>query len=427
MSKLPSLDVDSELARLAEPEPEPESKTGAGAGEGGKGKRGPSAGRKEYVTSIERQRRAALRWAIGGIVLGGLGVLYYGGDDKAAQAGPEGAPTVGAFERIKNNAAEFFDVRSSIFQSRDGPLTSGLQQTRFHQAPPRPSSCPTPAPIHSSDRPRGHVDDLDMGRELASMNRAYSYSPQRQHGWRTAKRPGTDYFLAYLSLFYEVVLFTSQPSYVRLSSLVVVVIEICTDDRPPWVSLRSSTPSRPTSLTVSSVNLHALSTARWSRCVSSLFHRYPRSPQDLSYLNRDLSKVILLDTNPEHAALQPDNAIIMKPWEGKGGEEGLVELIPFLECTYLPHAAICVLGTNNSPRIPQRPGRPPNAQGIPGQGHPQGVRQDRGRAEAPRCARVGTQPPLRHPWCRLELADGLVRQCVCGASSLLTVTRPAKY
>ena len=54
--------------------------------------------------------------------------------------------------------------------------------------------------------------------------------------------------------------------------------------------------------------------------------------QDLEYLNRDLSKVILLDTNPEHAALQPDNAIIIPPWEGKGGESGLVELIPFLEC-----------------------------------------------------------------------------------------------
>lgn len=26
----------------------------------------------------------------------------------------------------------------------------------------------------------------------------------REHGWRTAKRPGVDYFLLYLSQFYEV-------------------------------------------------------------------------------------------------------------------------------------------------------------------------------------------------------------------------------
>ena len=39
-------------------------------------------------------------------------------------------------------------------------------------------------------------------------------SQQRQYGWRTAKRPGVDYFLAYISQFYEVVIFTSQPYYV---------------------------------------------------------------------------------------------------------------------------------------------------------------------------------------------------------------------
>jgi len=53
--------------------------------------------------------------------------------------------------------------------------------------------------------------------------------------------------------------------------------------------------------------------------------------KDLSYLNRDLSKVILLDTNPDHAYLQPDNAIIIPPWDGTAGDKGLVEMIPFLE------------------------------------------------------------------------------------------------
>lgn len=54
--------------------------------------------------------------------------------------------------------------------------------------------------------------------------------------------------------------------------------------------------------------------------------------KDLTYLNRDLSKVIMLDTNPEHAELQPDNAIIIPAWDGKSGASGLVDLIPFLEC-----------------------------------------------------------------------------------------------
>lgn len=34
----------------------------------------------------------------------------------------------------------------------------------------------------------------------------------RENGWRMAKRPGTDYFLRYLSQYYELVIFTSVPS-----------------------------------------------------------------------------------------------------------------------------------------------------------------------------------------------------------------------
>lgn len=35
----------------------------------------------------------------------------------------------------------------------------------------------------------------------------------RESGWRIAKRPGVDYFIRYLSQYYELVLFTSQPSF----------------------------------------------------------------------------------------------------------------------------------------------------------------------------------------------------------------------
>jgi import inner membrane translocase subunit TIM50 len=56
--------------------------------------------------------------------------------------------------------------------------------------------------------------------------------------------------------------------------------------------------------------------------------------QDLSYLNRDLSKVILIDTVAAHAKEQPENAIIMPKWKGDPADKGLVSLIPFLE--YIP-------------------------------------------------------------------------------------------
>ena len=48
-------------------------------------------------------------------------------------------------------------------------------------------------------------------------------------------------------------------------------------------------------------------------------------------MNRDLSKVILLDTVPSHAKNQPENAIILPKWKGDKNDKELVSLIPFLE------------------------------------------------------------------------------------------------
>ena len=50
-------------------------------------------------------------------------------------------------------------------------------------------------------------------------------------------------------------------------------------------------------------------------------------------MNRDLEKVILIDTNPDSCALQPENAIILEKWKGDVRDKELVALIPFLECT----------------------------------------------------------------------------------------------
>lgn len=53
--------------------------------------------------------------------------------------------------------------------------------------------------------------------------------------------------------------------------------------------------------------------------------------KDLSYLGRDLKKVVMLDTLPKHFELQPENAIHMQPWNGDRSDRDLIGLIPFLE------------------------------------------------------------------------------------------------
>jgi import inner membrane translocase subunit TIM50 len=56
----------------------------------------------------------------------------------------------------------------------------------------------------------------------------------------------------------------------------------------------------------------------------------------LSYLNRDLSKVVTLDTHEEHVSTHPENALVVPKWNGDPQDRGLIALIPFLECLSLP-------------------------------------------------------------------------------------------
>ncbi|TGO10293.1 hypothetical protein BTUL_0139g00200 [Botrytis tulipae] len=123
----------------------------------------------------------------------------------------------------------------------------------------------------------------------------------REHGWRLAKRPGVDYFLRYLSQYYELVIFTTQPS--TLAEPVIRKFD-------PY---------------------HIVT---WPLFREATLYENGEYIKDLSYLNRDLSKVILIDTKAHHAKKQPENAIILKPWTGDVQDKELVSLIPFLE--YIP-------------------------------------------------------------------------------------------
>ncbi|KAL3468388.1 HAD-like domain-containing protein [Aspergillus heterothallicus] len=120
----------------------------------------------------------------------------------------------------------------------------------------------------------------------------------REHGWRVAKRPGVDYFLRYLNQYYELVLFTSVPS--------MMADQV----------LRKLDPYR---------------IIRWPLFREATRYKDGEYIKDLSYLNRDLSKVILIDTKEEHARLQPQNAVILDKWDGNPKDKTLVALIPFLE------------------------------------------------------------------------------------------------
>lgn len=56
--------------------------------------------------------------------------------------------------------------------------------------------------------------------------------------------------------------------------------------------------------------------------------------KDLSYLNRDLRHVIIVDTNPNAYARQKYNGIAIKPWDGDLNDTELLSLVPFLEAVF---------------------------------------------------------------------------------------------
>ncbi|QPG73452.1 hypothetical protein FOA43_000763 [Brettanomyces nanus] len=117
-------------------------------------------------------------------------------------------------------------------------------------------------------------------------------------GWRTAKRPGVDYFLGYLSQYYEIVVFSKSS---------MAFAEGPVGKLDPYHAFISY----------------------------SLFREVCRSKdgkvvKDLSMMNRPLSKLIMIDPHGDCASLQPENNIPLDKWNGSK-DDRLIALIPFLE------------------------------------------------------------------------------------------------
>ncbi|KAJ9085789.1 mitochondrial inner membrane protein required for protein import [Entomophthora muscae] len=121
----------------------------------------------------------------------------------------------------------------------------------------------------------------------------------REHGYRVAKRPGLERFLGLMFQLYEVVIFTSQQEFNARPLL---------EKLDPYHMYH-----------------HFLLTRDSTTRVEG------KIVKDLSLLNRDLSQVIMMDNNPEHFSLQPENAILVPAWDGSPDDRYLVDILPFLE------------------------------------------------------------------------------------------------
>lgn len=165
------------------------------------------------------------------------------------------------------------------------------ERIKFFTEPSREELLPDPVPPFPGAVPwRTLVIDLDV-----LVHSSYN----RQFGWRVAKRPGADAFLAYMSSFYEIVVFTSG-----LNSYADPILNQL-DPNKYHIAYR----------------LYRTETK----------YEGGVHVKDLSHLNRDLSRVILVDHDPKHFKRQPENALLVPNWSDDPADTALLDLVPFLE------------------------------------------------------------------------------------------------
>ncbi|KAI9350623.1 HAD-like domain-containing protein [Zopfochytrium polystomum] len=120
-----------------------------------------------------------------------------------------------------------------------------------------------------------------------------------EYGWRVATRPGVKQFLSYLTRFYEIVIFTTSQNYI----------------------------AQPVIDTLDPYRYIMYSLYRDSTRLMGVKH-----VKDISCLNRDIGKIIIVDSDPENFQLQPENGLVLKPWKGDDPEDReLPKLMKFLE------------------------------------------------------------------------------------------------
>ena len=156
--------------------------------ETGAGGRKGELPKEAYISSLERRRErlARLIWSF---VLGGLtGAIVWNGRNWASEEE----------ERKHPNAPSGWGFL--LFYNR---VRARLSDTmNYYNEPAFPKLLPDPDPAWA--RPYTLVISLE--------NLLVHGEWSREHGWRMAKRPGVDYFLRYLSSYYELVIWTDSPS-----------------------------------------------------------------------------------------------------------------------------------------------------------------------------------------------------------------------
>lgn len=271
--------AQNEAADMAQMEAEAAESAGGRGNKGGEGGDSKEYSRSDYETSLDRRRYQTFNHMfLAALATGVAGGAYFTrpfGADEEVPAGldPELASGWGPSKMYAR------------VRARTG------NQLGYYTEPSFPKLLPT---VPESQR---QPFTLVLSLEDLMIHTTWD----RKNGYRTAKRPGIDYFIRYLSQYYELVLFTSVP--IAMADPVIKKLD-------PFHFIM------------------------WPLGREATKYENGQYVKDLEYLNRDLSKTIIIDTQAQHVKNQPSNAIVLDKWNGDPKDphtKDLVGLIPFLE------------------------------------------------------------------------------------------------
>lgn len=134
------------------------------------------------------------------------------------------------------------------------------------------------------------------------------------HGWRFKKRPGIEYFLSQVGPpYYEIVIFTKEtgmtafPLIDSMDSKGYIMYRLFRDAARYKSGFKIGNPFK----------------GEWPKM--DIYYQ-----KDLQYLNRELSRVVLVDFDKRAGELQPGNMLCLKPWDGSSTDTELYDLAAFL-------------------------------------------------------------------------------------------------
>lgn len=238
---------------------------------------GPKRRKRRAQTSKDKQRERNANYFYMTSLVGGIAGIGYMSRDWDSE---EEQKTLGG-ESIENGYSP--QLMYERLNKRLSSLFSFFSEPVFENLLPPPA-------------PEGYRRPLTLVLTLDDFLIHSSWDTK--HGWRTAKRPGLDYFLAYLSGYYEIVIFATNSQ---------MYSEKAVSKLDPY---------------------HAYISYALFR--EGCRYKDGKLIKDLSLLNRDLSKTVIIDVDPDCYSLQPENAIPVPKWDGQP-DDYLVRMIPFLE------------------------------------------------------------------------------------------------